>query len=51
MKRFMIGLLIAIPLSSVALGAVMVYLATSSSDADVELEARPLSKTSWRKDT
>ncbi len=51
MKRFMIGLLIAIPLSSVALGAVMIYLATSSTDVDVELEARPLSKTSWRSET
>ena len=48
MKRFMIGLLFAIPLTSVALGVVMIYLAVTSPDAYLETEAKPLSKTSWQ---
>ena len=50
MKRFMIGLVLCIPLASVVLGAVMIYLAVHSPDADIEATDTPLSKTSWRQE-
>lgn len=48
-KPAMIYLLIGIPLTSVLLGAVTLYLAFSTTDRDVRLqELAPLSKTSWQ---
>ncbi len=48
MKRFMIGLIIAIPAASIVLGVVMIVLATQSADYEVRDSSQPLSKTSWR---
>jgi len=45
----MIYLLIGIPLTSVLLGVLTLYLAFSTTDRDVRLqELAPLSKTSWQ---
>lgn len=48
MKRFMIALVICIPLASVAFGTVMFYFAFTSSDENVFDQQAPLSKTSWQ---
>jgi hypothetical protein len=48
MKRFMVGLIIGIPLASVLFGAVMAYFATHTLDGRVIVESEPLSKTSWQ---
>ena len=48
MKRFMVALIVCIPLASVAFGGVMLYFALASSDTSVVEAAAPLSKTSWR---
>jgi hypothetical protein len=48
-KNGMIYLLIGIPLTSVLLGVLTLYLAFSTTDRDVRLqELAPLSKTSWQ---
>ena len=48
-KNGMIYLLIGIPLTSVLLGVLTLYLAFSTPDRDVRLqELAPLSKTSWQ---
>ena len=49
MKRFMIGMLFAIPGTSVVLGITMLILALNSPDARVSTEdGAPMSKTSWQ---
>jgi hypothetical protein len=47
-KKFMLALIICIPLASVAFGSVMFYFAFTSSDENVYDQQAPLSKTSWR---
>lgn len=47
MKRLMLALIIALPLSSVAFGGVMMYFAFNSDDTTVLEDSAPLSKTSW----
>jgi len=48
-KRGMIYLLIGIPLTSVLLGAVTLYLAFSTTDREVRIQQQePMSKTSWQ---
>ena len=48
MKRWMLTLIICIPLASVVFGSVMMYFAFNSNDYDVLEQDVPLSKTSWR---
>ena len=48
MKRWMLALVIGIPLASVLFGGLMFYFAFTSTDVDVLEQAAPLSKTSWR---
>jgi hypothetical protein len=48
MKRFMIALVICIPLASVCFGGVMFYFAYTSSDQNILDDQTPMSKTSWR---
>ena len=48
MKRWMLALIICIPLASVAFGGLMAYFAFTSNDTDVLEDAAPLSKVSWR---
>ena len=48
MKRWMIALVVCIPLASVMFGGVMAYFALTSNDTDVLEQAKPLSKMSWR---
>jgi hypothetical protein len=48
MKRAMIALIIMIPLSSVLLGILMFYLATTAADGFVAQDRPALSKTSWQ---
>lgn len=48
MKRFMIALVICIPLASVCFGGVMFYFAFTSNDQSVLDDQAPMSKTSWR---
>jgi len=52
MKRWMLSLVIGIPLTSVLFGCLMFYFAFTSTDSDVlqgvPEQAAPLSKTSWR---
>ena len=48
MKRFMIALVICIPLASVCFGGVMFYFAYTSSDQSMLDDQAPMSKTSWR---
>ncbi len=48
MKRWMIALVVCIPLASVMFGGVMLYFALTSNDTDVLEQAKPLSKMSWR---
>jgi hypothetical protein len=48
MKRFMIALVICIPLASVCFGGVMFYFAYTSSDQSILDGQAPMSKTSWR---
>ena len=48
MKRWMLALVVCIPLASVMFGGVMLYFALTSNDTDVLEQAAPLSKTSWR---
>ena len=48
MKRFMIGLIIAIPLSSVIACTCLIVFALSTDRDTVTTESTPLSKTSWR---
>lgn len=50
MKRFMITLVIAIPLCSVVVGGVMFYFAVTGYPGEVLDTAKPLSKTSWQKE-
>jgi hypothetical protein len=50
MKRWMLTLIICIPLASVAFGAVMLYFALHGGDVDVMEQATPLSKVSWQED-
>jgi hypothetical protein len=48
-KKGMIYLLIGIPLTSVLLGMVTLYLAFNTTDREVRLkEVAPMSKTSWQ---
>ena len=49
MKRFMLILIVCIPLASVVFGGVMMYFAFTGSDQDVLQDGAPMSKTSWRK--
>ncbi len=51
MKRFMIALVICIPLASVCFGGVMFYFAYTSSDQSILDDQAPMSKTSWRDST
>jgi len=48
MKRWMLTLIICLPLASVAFGGVMLYFALNSNDINVLEDGAPLSKTSWR---
>ena len=48
MKRWMLALIICIPLASVVFGGVMAYFAFSGDDESVHGQDAPLSKTSWR---
>lgn len=48
MKRGVLYLLIAVPVVTVIMGGVTLYLAFSDPPQAVEIEAKPLSKTSWR---
>ncbi|XOV83356.1 MAG: hypothetical protein ACFHXK_21215 [bacterium] len=48
MKRFMIALVICIPLASVCFGGVMFYFAFTSNDTNVLDGQAPMSKTSWK---
>ena len=48
MKRLMLALIVCLPLASVALGGVMMYLALQGDDTDVLEDSSPLSKTSWK---
>lgn len=48
MKRGMIYLIIAIPLASVVMGAVTLYLALSEPDVAVRQQQPTLSRTNWR---
>ena len=50
MKRWMLALIICIPLASVAFGGLMTYFAFTSNDVDVREDAAPLSKVSWREE-
>lgn len=47
MKRPVVILIILLPVVSVFMGALMFYLALSTSDPVVETSAKPLSKTSF----
>ncbi len=51
MKRWMLALIICIPLASVAFGGVMIYFAFNTNDHDVLQDSAPLSKTSWQTQT
>lgn len=59
MKRWMLSLVIGIPLASILFGSLMFYFAFTSTDSDVRESVRedvleqaaPLSKTSWRTET
>lgn len=48
MKRGVLWLVIGIPAAAVLMGAVTIWIAMSNPDPGVELDARPLSKTSYR---
>ena len=48
MKRAVLALVICLPLTSVALGGVMFYLAVNTTDTDVIDSSKAMSKTSWR---
>ena len=48
MKRGMIYLLIALPLASVLMGAITLYVAFADADPVVVAAEETLSKTSWR---
>lgn len=48
MKRFMVGLVIGIPLSSMIACACLIAFALSSESGQVATEDQPLSKVSWR---
>ena len=48
MKRWMLTLIICLPLASVVFGGVMLYFALNSSDVNVLEDGAPLSKTSWK---
>ena len=47
-KRGMLWLIVGIPVAAVLMGIVSVWIALSDPDPGVELDARPLSKTSHR---
>ena len=49
MKRFMLILIVSIPLASVVFGGVMMYFAFTGADQSVVEDGAPMSKTSWRK--
>ena len=51
MKKFMLGIVIAIPLSSVVACTCLIIFALSSDRDQVNVESIPLSKTSWREQT
>ena len=48
MKRWMLALIISLPLASVAFGGVMLYFAISTNDVDVLEASQPMSKVSWK---
>ena len=48
MKRWMLALIISLPLASVAFGGVMAYFAINTNDVDVLKDSRPMSKVSWK---
>ena len=48
MKRGMLWLVVLIPLSSVLVGALMLYLALTYPDVEVKQSLAPMSKTSWQ---
>lgn len=47
MKKRMLFLVVSIPLASVLMGAVLLFLANSYDDALEPHDAQPLTKTSW----
>lgn len=47
-KPGMLWLIVGIPAAAVLMGVVTVWIALSDPDPGVELDARPLSKTSYR---
>ena len=48
MKRWMLALIISLPLASVAFGGVMLYFAVNTNDVDVLEDSQPMSKVSWK---
>ena len=48
MKHGVLYLIIAIPLASVIMGVVSLYVAFSNADVVVTAPAQPLSKSSWQ---
>jgi len=48
MKHKMLWLIIGIPLAAIVMSSISLYVALSNPDPGVELDARPLSKTSHR---
>jgi hypothetical protein len=46
MKRGVLWLVIGIPLAAIVMGTISLYFALSTRDPGVELDGRPLSKTS-----
>lgn len=51
MKRGVLYLVIGIPASAVLVGMVLLYVAFTNADPGIEVDAPPMSKTSWRKDS
>jgi hypothetical protein len=47
-KRGVIYLLIAVPVATLIMGGITLYLALSDPPQAVKIDAKPLSKTSWR---
>ena len=47
-RKWMLVLIVCLPLASVAFGGVMFYFALNTSDSNVMADGAPMSKVSWR---
>ena len=48
MRRFLPAIVLLIPLVSLVTGALLLWLATNNPDPEIDTDAAPLSKISWR---